>query len=211
MARRFVDLSQTDTHGVPNRDSQVRALATGLAALPRDVFPKVSELIFGIIRQDRGWERYPVLYIRAGDGGARTFPFYKQDFMTGKLLPYLRMLPVLAICRIGVADDETIAEMQRRLTSTDANQDARYQSALVVALLKLGQESFVRGHTQSVPARVRDWVDAVLANQGATETGPNNCMAYEWPSTDYLGPIMQPGLEWVRGGWRPNAQAAPRS
>jgi hypothetical protein len=212
MARRFVELDQPDAQAVPNRESQVRALASGVAALPRDVFPKVSDLIFGVIQQDHGWDRYPALYVRAADGGVRTLPFYKRDFMTGTLLPYLRMLPVLAICRIGAADDETIAEMQRRLTSTDAGSEGyRYKSALVVALLKLGQESFLREHTQGMPARSRGWMDAVLANQGATETGPNNCMAQEWPSTNDLGPIMQPGLEWVRGGWRPRSQAAPRS
>jgi hypothetical protein len=78
----------------------------------------------------------------------------------------------------------------------------RNQSALLVALLKLGQESFLREHLDALPARLHDWSNAVLRGEGLTEIGPNNCMAQEWSTTDYLpSNIMAPSLEWRGGRW----------
>ena len=212
MAKRFVELNDTAANDVPNREGQVQALKTAIAALPRQTFPRVAEPIFAIIRQNGVWQRFPVLYIRAADAGGGTLEFYKHDFMHDTVRGYLRMLPVLAICRIGQADDELISEMKRRFAAHDAGRDGlRYKSALVVTLFKLGQESFLRENAQSIPARSRDWMTAVLEHKGTTETGPNNCMAQEWPSTDYLGPVMQPTLQRTRDGWRPRAQVPSRS
>ena len=118
--------------------------------------------------------------------------------MTGRVKGYLNILPVLAICRIGQSDNEVIGEMKARFVGKkDAPFDnQRYQSAVLVTLLKLGQESFLREHLDAIPARLRDWSDAVLRKEGMTETGPNNCMPQEWGSTDYLSPIMAPSLDW---------------
>ena len=93
---------------------------------------------------------------------------------------------------------------RRRLVAPDAVADDRYKSALVVTLLKLGEESFVRENAQSM-MRLHDWLAAVLEIGGTTETGPNNCAAYDWPSTDY-GPVMQPALERTGNKWRPRGQ-----
>jgi len=70
-----------------------------------------------------------------------------------------------------------------------------------VALLKLGQEPFLREHLDAVPARARQWTEAALGKEGLTETGPNNCMPERWTTTDYLSPIMAPALEWKGGRW----------
>src|SRR5215470_6324519 len=218
MAKRFVELNQSDSRDVPNRDLQLLALATGIAALPRGAFMNVSELIFAVVQQTQPTGRYarerrwPTLYIRAGDAGATAFEFYKNEFMADNFVPYLRMLPVLAICRIGQADPDTITEMKRRFISSNAGAEVfnDYKSALVVALMKLGEESFLRENTQSnMRARARDWINAVLANKGTTEAGPNNCMAEEWTMTDYLGSAMAPSLQWVNRAWttRPQNQA----
>jgi hypothetical protein len=124
----------------------------------------------------------------------------------------MRMLPVLAICRIGQADLDTIAEMKRRFVAGNAGAASfeDYKSALLVALMKLGEESFLRENTQgSMRARERDWINAVLANKGTTEAGPNNCMMADWPLTHDLGSAMAPSLEWLGRAWaaRPQDQA----
>jgi hypothetical protein len=119
--------------------------------------------------------------------------------MTESIKGYLKSLPMLAICRIGEADDAVIAEMKTRFLAAKFPHDTD-QSALLVTLLKLGQESFLREHLDAVLANLRDWSEAVLGKKGWTQTGPNNCMPKEWPTTDYLSAIMAPGLKW-RAGW----------
>jgi hypothetical protein len=203
MARRLAELSETSPKTVPYRDDQIRALTGGLTALPRDAYARIAKSAFSVIQQtDNSWKRLPVLYVRAADVGPQSLAFYRHDFMGTKLKSYLRMLPVLAICRIGEADDELLAEMKGRfLAANDASGDFEYHSALLVALLKLGQEAFLRDHTDVLPARSRGWWDAVLRKEGMTEIGPNNCMPERWGTTDYLGPVMAPALEWKGGRW----------
>jgi hypothetical protein len=205
LAARFVELNQADARRVSNHQEQARALAMALTSLPRAAFLGVSDQIFGVIQEERSWDRYPALYVRTGDIGVKAFEFYKKDFIAGKFALHLRMLPVLAICRIGLADDETIAEMKRRLVAIrgrDPRSDDEYKSAIFVTLMKLGEESFLRESIQSVSERLGQWADAVLEGKGATETGPNNCMAQR----GYQGPMMAPGLQLIRGVWSPRAQ-----
>jgi hypothetical protein len=85
--------------------------------------------------------------------------------------------------------------------------DGRYQSALLVALLKLGQESFLREHLDAIPTHLHQWSEAVLRKEGLTETGPNNCMAQEWSTTNYLPPIVAPTLNWKGGRWTPRTNS----
>jgi hypothetical protein len=202
MAARFAWLNQADPKSVPNYREQLEALAIAIVALPRPAFLSVSDQIFAIIQQERSWERYRSLYIRVGDSGAKTFPIYKRDFMSERLQ---RFSPaVIAICRIGQADEETIAEMKRRLIFGGRSfSDDDYNSALFVALLKLGQELFLRENIGSISGRMRDWADPILEGRGATEAGPNNCMSMR---AAYHGPALRPGLQQVRGVWTPRAQ-----
>jgi hypothetical protein len=203
MARRFAELIDPAAQGLPNRNEQLLALAGGLAALPRDVFPAVARSVFEAIRaDDMSWDHFNVLYIRAADSGTDALEFYQNDFMTLRVRGYNRILPVLAICRIGRASDAVIAEMKQRfLTPQGAGFDSSYPSSLAVALIKLGQEDFVRANAEAFPARSRPWLDAVLDKQGVTETGPNNCMMERWSSSTYLPSTMAPALEWQRGQW----------
>ena len=168
-------------------------------------FLSVSDQIFSIIQQDRSWERYRALYVRTGEAGFKTFGIYKKDFMSENLKQFTP--PLLAICRIGQADDETIAEMKRRLVfGSRSHSDDDYNSALFVTLMKLGQEPFLRENIGTISKRMREWADAVLERKGATKIGPNNCMAMRWNSTNYHGPMMEPGLQRSRGAWSPREQ-----
>jgi hypothetical protein len=207
MAARFVELHKLSPPSVPNYDDQTHGLATALVSLPRAAFLSVVDQIFSVLENDKFKNRYTALYVRTGDGGIKTFSRYKNDFMTGKFKGYLAPLPVLAICRIGQADEETIAEMKRRIIDSGGSRDEDdYKSALFVALMKLGQEYFLRENFQSFPQRLRDWANAVLEGKGATEIGPNNCMALRWNNTNYHGPMMEPGLVLQRNAWVARAQ-----
>ncbi len=200
MVKRLAELSEVSPNGVAYRDDQIRALAGGLSALPRDAFARIAGPAFTIIqRTEKPWERMPVLYVRAADVGPESLAFYRRDFMTEKMKGYLKSLPVLAICRIGEADDGVIAEMKARFLAAKFPHDTD-QSALLVTLLKLGQESFLREHRDAVLTDLHDWSEVVLGKKGLTQTGPNNCMPQQWPTTDYLSAIMAPGLKW-RAGW----------
>jgi hypothetical protein len=208
MAKRLGELIEASVKVTPNRDEQIRALAGGLSALPRDAFARIAEAVFSLIeRTGNSWDLMPVLYVRAADLGPSSLTFYRRDFMTGRVKGYLKILPVLAICRIGQGDDEVVAEMKGRfLAPNDAGDFNAYQSSLLVTLLKLGQESFLREHLDAVPARLRQWTDAVLRKEGLTETGPNNCMGERWTSTVYLPQIIAPALEY-RGRWTPRTNS----
>jgi hypothetical protein len=202
MARRFVELNGPGARNIPNRDGQWFALRDAIAALPRTAFSSIANQIFDIVRRQPERDPMPALYVRAADAGMTTFPFYRDHFLGDANRGYLRILPVLAICRLGQADEETIAEMKRRfLDADDKAGDDRYKSALAVALMKLAQEAFLQQNAHTVPSRTRGWLDAVLAHKGETETGPNNCMPYEWSSSGYLGSVMAPSLKRQGNDW----------
>jgi hypothetical protein len=197
MARRLAELNDY-AKVMPHRDSQMGALATALAALPPEAFASVSAAVFDVVRTlPKG--RLPALYVRAADApGDGTLAFYTTEFINNHITGYLRVLPPLAICRIGRADDGTIAEMKRRFVDAkDPGGMFEYQSALAVALAKLGQEDFLRANTDAIPWRGlgRGWMAALLDGQGRTATGPNNCMMESWGANNYLPRVMQPALE----------------
>jgi hypothetical protein len=199
MAKQFLELVHAAPGGGQNRNYQTEALETALMALPSASFATVSDTIFDFIQHNDVWQRFPGLYLRAADSGSKTLEFYQFQFTSKKLRGYLRMLPVLAICRIGRTSPEIVAEMKQRFVSETS--DGNYESALLVTLLKLGEEAFVRDNKQSLPTKSQEWVEAVLSESGKTEVGPNNCMAQEWGTGGYLSNAMAPSLRWINGHW----------
>ena len=206
MASRFLTLLGDNK---TSRSNATSILQEAIVSLPQPAFQSVAAAMFDIVQNDKAqgdsaiWRRYPALYLRAADAGTQTFGFYKQDFLNGRMnRTFLRNLPVLAICRIGKADAETIAEMQRRfLSPADEYSRNEYKTALLVALKKLGEERFLRENEAALSWRDRDWMKAVMDGKGETKTGPNNCMAKEWGITGFLPPEMRPTLARGRNGW----------
>jgi len=70
-------------------------------------FSTVSDTIFEFIRRNEGWQVFPRLYIRAAESGTRTLDFISRNSRRGDK-SYKRLLPVLAICRIGQASSEIV-------------------------------------------------------------------------------------------------------
>ena len=60
----------------------------------------------------------PIIYIRMGEAGMMTLPFYRDQIM-GKEIRAGSECFVLAVCRIGEADTDLIEEMKRRYNSVD--------------------------------------------------------------------------------------------
>ena len=202
MTERLVALETATDSNVPNRRELADVLATALVSLPRPAFLRVVDRVFDLLEEVvlTPWGRFPALYVRAADAGPRTLDFYVRDFMTGERLKSRQNLPVLAICRVGKADERTIAEMKRRIArKSEYRNDEGIKSALFVALMKLGEESFLRKAVPDLPMHMRTWAYAVLANKGRTETGPNNCIGKDW--TGYYGPMLVPSLLRRRGEW----------
>jgi hypothetical protein len=200
MIKRLAELNDASPPGPPNRFAQMRALISALAALSPDVFAGVADQVMAMIQQvpDASY-RLDLLYLRAADVGPSALPFYKREFLTAKIEPERRKLPVLAICRIGQADEDIIAEMKARFLRE--GKDFDYQSALAVTLIKLGETSFVRDHMDATP-RGLGWMEALLRGEGTTETGPNNCTGWRSVSSNYVPPNMDPRLYFGGGrGW----------
>jgi hypothetical protein len=202
MAKRLQELARNA--GGKDRN-QIEVLDAALASLPVSAFAPVSDTIFDIVRQNDGWKRLTRLYLRAAESGVKTSAFYESHFMSGEIKGFLRFLPVLAICRIGKASPEVVAEMKQRFSA--ASSDDHYQSALLVALLSVGEEPFIKNNLPVKPGgNYRGWAEAVLSGNGKTAIGPNNCMAKEWGNTSYIGAVMAPSLRLNRGNWVAQSQ-----
>jgi hypothetical protein len=197
MVKRLAELVAAPPNA-PNRIPSADALAAGIGALPRAAYATVADRVFDLAHQPLVADRYPALYLRAADAGPHTFDFYKSAIMASRSKRVLRPPLALAVCRIGRADAETIAEFKRRFLDA-------FDDDLFVTLIKLGEEAFVRENMQKQQPRLALWANAVLAGEGTTETGPNNCMGENWGFT-YPGPEMAPALEWVgHKGWQRRA------
>jgi hypothetical protein len=206
MARRLSALVRTDVRTVPNARLQIEALAAAIGALPHAAFVGVAGSLFDVIKEDpdRAMRAYPMIYIRLGEAGATTLPFYRDQVMVKEIRGWQRMLPVLALCRIGEADADLIEDLKTRYNSVDlqgGGDPVGYKTALFVTLLKLGQDSFLRDNHPDQAERDR-WYGDVLAGKGLTTTGPNNCMPEDWPLTTYATPEVAPSLKWSRGEWQ---------
>jgi hypothetical protein len=158
--------------------------------------------MFALIQQPKVAERYPALYMRAADAGPHTFDFYKAALTREKST--LRPLVPLAICRLGRHDAEVVAELKRQFL--EEKQGARQaKDEILVALVKLHEEAFLRDNISTLPSRQQGWANAILAGEGETETGPNNCMGERWGFTSYLTPEMGPTLRLRGGVWKRGA------
>ncbi len=205
MARRFAALVRADFRTVPNWREQIEALAVAIGALPHEAFVSVAGPLFDAVKEDpdRARHKYPMIYIRLGEAGAMTLPFYRDQIMAREMRGWERMFPALALCRIGEADPDLIEEVKKRYNSVDfqaGGDPVNYKTALFVTLLKLGQESFLRDNHPDKGGR-DDWYADILAGKGLTKTGPNNCMPEDWPFTIYATPEVAPRLKWSRNGW----------
>jgi hypothetical protein len=206
MTRRFVTLVRGDYKAIPNWREQIEALAGGIGALPHEAFVSVAGPLFELVKQDpdRAMHKYAMIYIRLGEAGTTTLPFYRDQIMAHEITGWERMFPVLALCRIGEADTELIDELKRRYNSVNfqgGGDPVNYKTSLFVTLLKLGQDSFLRDNHPTGGGRDQ-WYADVLAGKGLTKIGPNNCMPEEWPLTIYATREVASSLKWTpRNGW----------
>jgi hypothetical protein len=198
MASRLVELQAGPA---ARKDGEMMGvLASGLAALPAEAFGRVAAAALAAVRAGADPKSHPTLYLRAADYGAAALPFYRAELMRPHP-PLTRALPVLALCRIGEADAETISEMKTRILGPEAAKDRRYQSALFVALARMGEAEFLRSNLETLSDKQRDWMETVLAGDGDVDGRPNNCMSHEWGLTGHLGEALQPALKRLRGKW----------
>jgi hypothetical protein len=203
MAQQFVKLSQLDAGDAPGRREQAALLAVGLAALAPADFATVADPLREVVRRAGAWRDNPVLYVRLADAGPSMFSFYRDRFLANDATRSELLLAALAICRAGLGDGELVAALETRFSDFAAGdkRDDDYKTALFVALVKLGQNNFLRKAAPERTRPMKEWTDAVLAGRGATAVGPNNCMPIEWPRADYLPPDLAPRLRWSNLNW----------
>jgi hypothetical protein len=183
MARRFVALLHGDFKTTPNWREQIEALAGAIGALPHEAFVSVAGPLFELVKQDpdRAMHKYAMIYVRLGEAGTTTQAFYRDQIMANEIRGWERMFPVLALCRIGEADTDLIAELKRRYNSVNfqgGGDPVNYKTSLFVTLLKLRQDSFLRDNHPTDGGRDQ-WYADILAGKGLTKIGPNNCMPEE--------------------------------
>jgi hypothetical protein len=205
MANRFIELSNIRPVGDEQEYGfRYEGLAAALTALPDEAFAKVAAPLYAYFVE--GMSSSFAKFSELGDrikraSGPQKPEFYEADFMTAK--GYRQLFPVLAICRIGRASPAVVAEMKAQLMqgsdSPSFNDDNK--TALIVALLKLGEHDFVRNNKSVFAANAQPefdgWLDAVLSGKGATAVGPNNCMTKDWNGRR----ATKPSLSLVNGFW----------
>ena len=90
---------------------------------------------------------------------------------------------MLAICRIGEANDDTRAVLRKEFLesskSDSADDEVIMNSAVYVTLLKLGDPAAVDGYPTNFKREdVIGWYEAVRQQKGRTDIGPNNCNSW---------------------------------
>ena len=204
MTKQFLDLNRIGALDAPGKLEQIRLLIAGIAALGRTEFVTVQDLLSDVVRKDNSIrDKYPLLYIRLADAGPIMYSIYRDRFLAQNATQRDKLLAALAICRIGQADSELIRAINlewAKFVSGELKEN-NYQSALFVALLKLGQESTVRDFTRPDTKILNGWYEAVLAGRGKTDIGPNNCMPMEWPEDTYVPSFLAPSLKWLNERW----------
>jgi hypothetical protein len=204
MTKRFLDLSQAGAVDVPGKLEQMRVLVAGIEALSPADFTTVQELLSDAARKDnRIRDNYSLLYLRLADVDSKMYSIHRDQFLAQNATQQEKLLAVIAICRIGQADSELISAINSEWARLDSGElkDNNYQSALFVALLKLGQESTVKNSGRPNSRILQGWYEAVLAGRGKTDVGPNNCMPMEWPEASNVPASLAPSLKWVNERW----------
>ena len=203
MVDRILALNRTGSIDAPDRRQQSLLLAAGIAALPQNEFLKVGERVSELVRREGGWDDLPALYLRSADLGAQSYSFYRDRFLQRETSRPERLLAAVAICRIGFADDELVSQMKVEFTnsSQQGHRDDNYKAALFVALLKLGQDAFLKANLTTDSISLKEWFEAVLASSGKTDVGPNNCMPLEWPRAEYIAWDLSPKLHRIGSKW----------
>ncbi|PPD45537.1 MAG: hypothetical protein CTY15_03895 [Methylocystis sp.] len=208
MAQRLMELEAADapTPGKPerwrnSRRDEPRALATAISSLSPQAFALLAARMFALAQRDHFWEEYEALYLRAADVGPPALDFYKAAFLERQPGRSYDSLPVLALCRIGIADPALVAEMKARYLLPDKSRPEGQQAALFLALMNFGETDFLRANEALAPSRDRTWREALYAGKGRTPVGPNNCMTEQWGSIAYRSAILQPALVRARNGW----------
>ncbi|MDB5501766.1 MAG: hypothetical protein JWR89_1668 [Tardiphaga sp.] len=204
MANRFIELSNVKpTHDDAQEYTfRYESLARALTALPDGAFAKVAAPLFAYFLEGMSRNQFPTLYARIqAASGAQTLDFYEADYMATR--GYRRLMPVLAICRIGHASPAVIAEMKTQLLrlSDGPSSDDDSKTALIVTLLKLGEAPVVQDNKSHLANNSQpnfaNWLDAVLAGKGTTAVGPNNCMTKDWNGRR----ATKPSLVLTEGVW----------
>jgi hypothetical protein len=206
MANRFIELGNIRPTNGDGQEYNYRyeGLATALTKLPDEAFAKVAAPLYAYFVEgmSSSFGSFSELRDRTERAaGPQKLEFYETDFMTAK--GYRRLFPVLAICRIGRASQAVIAEMKAELiqgsNSSSFNEDNK--TALIVTLLKLQEDDFVRTNKSVFVANAQadfaGWFDAILSSKGATAVGPNNCMTKDWNGRR----ANKPSLSLMRGVW----------
>jgi hypothetical protein len=207
MTKRFLDLSQGGAVFVPGRLDQTRLLAVGILALRPAEFATAQDPLSDLARRDSSVrDNYPLLYLRLADAGPKMYSIYRDQFLSQNATEREKLLAITAICRIGQADSELTSAIESEWAKFDSGElnDNNYQSALFVALLKLGQESTIKNSGRPNSPILRGWYDAILAGRGKTDSGPNNCMPMEWPGDAYVPGFLAPRLKWLNERWVSN-------
>ncbi|WP_441228140.1 hypothetical protein AB7813_12800 [Tardiphaga sp. 20_F10_N6_6] len=205
MANRFVELTNYRPANGDGQDFLFRyeGLARALAALPNDAFVKVAPSLvayfpqFDVSKFDKLWKRAKEF------APELTQEFYEADFMNAK--GDRRLFPALALCRIGRASPVVVDTMKQEVIerSEEKEFDDESKSALIVALIKLGQTDLINANRalliKNAEADFSGWLDALLAGKGDTAVGPNNCFSKRWRAAPLYSSLSLREGHWVKG------------
>jgi hypothetical protein len=179
IANRFIELANAK---IIMRNQWFKLLERSLVELPRESYASMPDQevsrMLDALGSDRGWDYFRFLYLRMADAGPRTLRFYEGEL--SKWRGQDRVPAVLAICRIGEANDDARAILRKGLMESAKSEWADgaviINSSMYVTLLKLGDPAAVDAYPTNFKREdVISWYDAVRQGKGRTDIGPNNC------------------------------------
>jgi len=216
IAARFIQIlnvlvGPNNVHVSPN-SQWLRLLDRSLIALPRDSYVTMPDQevtqILDALASDRGWDYYHSLYVRMADAGPRTLGFYEEQLAQLQDRGRDALPPVLAICRIGEASEQTKSILRKKFVESanskfgGSDDVVRTNSTILVTLLKLHDPLVVDGYpTNFTREDVIGWYDAVRQGKGETDIGPNNCEGWTSFQPTSEPSALQAGLVYRNKSW----------
>jgi hypothetical protein len=190
MVSLFLTLTGRRKKEFKSAEEKAGAMGAAIAAMPGEALSRHAAAIATQLDSDALLNTSPELYVRLADFTDRLMPAYARHLQPNGLKWGLQFAPALAICRIGKADDATKARMRELLGNTHEADNRHMYQALFVALIAVGERTFVEKDLDTRKPRQDGWYRKVLAQFVASGGRPNNCMTYDWPLTNYVSEEM---------------------
>ena len=171
------------------RDAKLKSITEALAALPKEEFEKHVDEMIDAIGDNALMQTSLIFYVRMADFTDKFASQYKLDL--NNVRDWRGVAPALAICKLGKADDELKQVLRGKFSDSINIPNQQVRDAVFLALLGVGEQSFVEEELKLHKPDHAEWLNKVLVDLKAKGGKPNNCMPSQWPATEYVAPELK--------------------